>query len=185
MRSQFIATIRHAHSSRYNSLATHWCDTLSICLADSTSLRTKIFAVTLSSKQTRSFRCGDVSSFPSNDCYITKLYTSPASVTGSNMAVPTKLSRLYYLELWSCAFSSHLTILTYLWQGDLERMKSSWNVGPLDSAMWLAELALTSQVGQSHRWIEWSDISATLPPLTVSLLEDIELRLLLNCQLVG
>ena len=54
-------------------------------------------------------------------------------------------------------------------QGDRERRKSSLNVGPLDSALWLADLAARRQVGQSQRWIEWADISATLPPLLVSL----------------
>ena len=46
-------------------------------------------------------------------------------------------------------------------QGDRERRKSSRIVGLLDSALWLADLALTSQDGQSQHWIERADILAT------------------------
>ena len=46
---------------------------------------------------------------------------------------------------------------------------SIWNVGSLNSALWLADLALTSQVGQSQCWIEWAYILDTLPLLMVFL----------------
>ena len=44
-------------------------------------------------------------------------------------------------------------------QGVRERTKSSRNVSPLDSVLWLAVLARQSQVGQSQHWIERADIS--------------------------
>ena len=67
-----------------------------------------------------------------------------------------------------CYNSYFYSSVRWYWGGH-ERRKSSRNVGPLDSALWLAVLALQSQVGQLHRWIDWADISATLPPFTVSL----------------
>ena len=56
-------------------------------------------------------------------------------------------------------------------QGERERRKSSRSVSPLDSVLWLAYLAARCQVGQSQHWIEWADISATLPPLAFSMLQ--------------
>ena len=71
-----------------------------------------------------------------------------------------------HLVRWQCFYSS--VFLYHAWskstgQGDHERRKSisSWNVSPLDSVLWLADLALTSQVGQSQHWIEMADIAST------------------------
>ena len=58
-------------------------------------------------------------------------------------------------------------------QGDHERRKSirkrSWNVTPLDSVLWLADLARQSQFGQSQHWIERGYISTSRPSLVISL----------------
>ena len=84
-------------------------------------------------------------------------YSTPLSTFFSSNGV-TPLLR-YFVLLSIFAFS--------VFQGDRERRKSSRNVGPLDSALWLADLAACRQVGQLQRWIEWAEIAATLPPLTV------------------
>ena len=69
------------------------------------------------------------------------------------------------------ALSSQIVKITD--QGERKMMKSSWDISSLDSALWLADLALMSQIGQSQRWIERADISATdtLPLHVISFLQ--------------
>ena len=64
----------------------------------------------------------------------------------------------------SCQEINKLTLMQ-----EWSKSTSQGDVSPLNSVLWLADLALTSQVGQSQYWIERADISATLPHLSVSL----------------